>query len=79
MWIQQVAEKIAQALPYLPLEKLKEARDYVLSLKERFGFDQPVDESDDWTEEDLRDVTQASLKRWDEMEGTEGDKDAELV
>jgi hypothetical protein len=44
-------------------EKLREIRDLVYFLKGRYGHDQPVDESDFWTDEDRRDFTLQSLAR----------------
>jgi hypothetical protein len=57
---------ISLALWYLPLDKLEEVRALVLSLKERYGYNEPTDDSDEWTEEDHRECSQASLKRLDE-------------
>ncbi len=53
------AEEILRALRLLPSDKVEEARDFVLFLKERYGYEKPVDESDAWSEEDLRDLTAA--------------------
>jgi hypothetical protein len=50
---------------WLP-EKLREMRDYVLFLRQRYGADHPADEKDYWTEEDRRECTLASLKRLEE-------------
>jgi hypothetical protein len=54
-------EEILRALDALPADKVAEARDFILFLRERYGRQQPVDESDEWTEEDLRDLAAASL------------------
>ena len=59
-------EDITAALWYIPLEKLQEVRTLVESLKERFGYGEPIDDSDEWTEEDERDFTLASLRRLEE-------------
>ncbi|MBI1915702.1 MAG: hypothetical protein HYS12_13365 [Planctomycetes bacterium] len=50
---------------WLP-QKLREVRDYVLFLRQRYGEEYPADESDEWTEEDERDFTLASLRRLEE-------------
>ncbi len=73
MWTQTQIKEIVQALWHLPADKLLEAKNFVLSLKERYGYDKPVDCSDAWTEEDERDFTLASLKRRDEEDAAEGD------
>lgn len=65
----EIAE-ISLALWYLPLDKVEEVRRLVMSLKESHGYHEPVDDSDEWTEEDERDFTQASLRRFEE-EGRE--------
>lgn len=61
----EIAE-ISLALWYLPLDKLTEVRNLVRSLKEHHGFKEPTDDSDEWTEEDQRDLTEASLRRLEE-------------
>lgn len=55
-----VAE-IVHALNQLPAEKVEEARDFILFLQKQYGQRQ-VDESDFWSDEDLRDFTAASLR-----------------
>jgi hypothetical protein len=61
----EIAE-ISLALWYLPLDKVEEVRKLVLSLKERHGYDEPVDDSDEWTDEDCREFREASLRRLEE-------------
>lgn len=56
-------EDITAALWYIPLERLQEVRTLVLSLKERFGYEEPTDDSDEWTDEDREEFTRASLLR----------------
>jgi hypothetical protein len=73
MWTQQIVYEIAKALWYLPPDKLMEAKAFVLSLKERYGYEEPVDESDEWTDEDRQDAQQASLQRLDEEDPVEDD------
>ena len=51
--------EVINAITSLSPEQIGEVRDFVLFLKSR---PQPaIDESDDWSDEDLRDVTKASL------------------
>jgi hypothetical protein len=66
---------ISLALWYLPLDKLEEVRKLVFSLKERHGYEEPTDDSDEWTEEDKRDATLMSLRRLDEEDPIEDDYD----
>jgi hypothetical protein len=61
-------EEITAALWHLPLDKLQEVRVLVTSLKERFGYDEPVDDSDEWTDEDRHEFTRASLRRLEEQD-----------
>lgn len=63
----EIAE-IALVLWYLPLPKVAEIKKLVLELKNQHGFDEPVDDSDEWTEEDRQEVREASLRRWEERE-----------
>jgi hypothetical protein len=55
------AEEILRALSVLPTDKVAEAQDFILFLQARYGHGQSVDESDAWTEADLRELTAASL------------------
>ena len=54
---------IALTLWYLPLDKIEEVKKLVLGLKEKHGFTEPTDDSDEWTEEDWRDFTASSISR----------------
>ncbi|MBI4604898.1 MAG: hypothetical protein HY721_23300 [Planctomycetes bacterium] len=56
------AKEILRALAALPLDKVAEVRDFVLFLQERYGQVAAVDQSDSWSEEDLRDLTAAVLE-----------------
>lgn len=59
--------EIVDALQTLPSEKVAEVRDFVMFLRERYGKPEVIDESDEWTEEDLQDATRsASLNYIDE-------------
>ena len=56
------AAEIIQALRHLPAEKVREVRDFALFLKERSQRGQPVNESDEWTDEDIRDFLEATIE-----------------
>ncbi len=60
--------EIIRDLKALPSEKVAEAKDFIAFLRERYGHTEIIDESDEWTDEDLRDVTIASLRYADEFE-----------
>jgi hypothetical protein len=49
-----------------PVHKLREVLEYQSFLRQRHGTRQPADESDEWSEEDRRDFSLESLRRWDE-------------
>jgi hypothetical protein len=59
--------EIVDALKTLPAEKIDEVKDFVLFLRERYGTTEPVDESDEWSDEDLQDVSKASFNFADEV------------
>lgn len=63
--------EILEAIKTLPSEKVDEVKDFAVFLRERYGKNEVVDESDEWTDEDLRDVTIASLRYFDECENEE--------
>jgi hypothetical protein len=48
------------------LDKLREVRSYAAFLLLAHGYPQPADESDEWSEEDRRDLQLAARKRLDE-------------
>ena len=67
-------EQIVKAISTLPPEKITEVYDFVLFLQERYGRSAPVDSSDIWSEEDIRDLVTATLTyagqtMWTEEEG----------
>jgi hypothetical protein len=74
---QEIAQ-IGLALWYLPLEKVAEGRELVLRLKQECGYEEPTDDSDEWTEDDLRDAQAASMKRWEEHERGSGNMPSSL-
>jgi len=67
------ATEIIQALRQLPAERVREVRDFALFLKERSARGQPVNESDEWTEEDIRDFLKGSIEYADEAAPWESD------
>ncbi len=66
------AAEIIRAFRHLPAEKVREVRDFALFLKERSSRGQPVNESDEWTDEDIRDFLAASLDYAEEAAPWEG-------
>ncbi len=64
---------LSLALWYLPLEKVCEVAELVRSLKEKHGFCEPIDDSDEWSDEDLREFSVECIKRLDEEDPWEGE------
>lgn len=60
--------EIINDLKKLPSDKVAEARDFIAFLRERYGNAEIIDESDEWTEDDLQDVTIASLRYAEKFE-----------
>lgn len=60
--------EILKDLKTLPSDKVIEAKDFIAYLRERYGKTEIIAESGEWTEEDLRDVTIASLDYADKFE-----------
>lgn len=60
------AKEILKAISVLPPERVLAVQDFVLFLKDRYGYEKPVDESEVWTEDDLHDLTVAVLKHADQ-------------
>jgi hypothetical protein len=63
----EIAE-ISLILWYLPLAKVEEIKKQVLELRSQCGYEEPIDDSDEWTEEDKRECREAALRRWDARE-----------
>jgi hypothetical protein len=59
------AEEILRMLRKLPPAKVEEARDFIHFLRQRYATEESVDESDFWTEEDLRDLVASVMDRVD--------------
>ena len=56
------AVEIIQALRDLPADRVREVRDFALFLKQQSRSALPVNESDEWTDEDIRDFLVASVE-----------------
>ena len=66
MLTRRQAEEILRDLTALPPEKVAEVQDFILFLKKHYGYEKAVDESNVWTEEDLRDLIAAVLNHADQ-------------
>lgn len=53
--------EILNVVKNLPSEKIDEVKDFAVFLRERYGKNEIVDESDEWTDEDLQDAANASI------------------
>jgi hypothetical protein len=58
----EIAE-IGLSLWYLPLDKVADIKKIVLAWKKECGYDQPTDDSNEWTEEDLQEANLESMRR----------------
>lgn len=59
MLTEKQVEEILSALNQLSSEKVAEARDFILFLQAQYG-QRKIDDSDFWSDEDLRDFTAAA-------------------
>jgi hypothetical protein len=79
----EIAE-ISLMLWYLPLDKVEEVKKLVLELRKQHGYSEPIDDSDEWNEEDLRDFAAASARyaeetmpyEWEEPVNPESSSDS---
>ena len=62
-----VLTELNRVVGALPADKAKEVLDFAQTLVQRV----PIEESDDWTDEDLRECTIASLERFEDEHGEE--------
>jgi len=62
MLTSEKAIEIIRTISALPPEKVDEVRDFANFLKERYAAETPVEYSDVWTDEDLRDLTATALR-----------------
>ena len=54
--------EILDVIKSLPAQKIDEVKDFAIFLRERYGKVEIVDESDEWTDEDLNDLSFASFQ-----------------
>lgn len=66
--------EILEVIKSLPAEKVDEVKDFAVFLRERYGKNEVVDESDEWTDEDLNDFAIASFRYLEETEREEKSK-----
>ncbi len=52
--------EILEAIKSLPSDKVNEVKDFAIFLRERYGKSEKIDESDEWTDEDLQDISNIS-------------------
>ncbi len=60
--------EILRDLRTLPSDKAAEVKDFVAFLRERYGETEDIDESGEWTDEDLNDFALASFKYFEDSE-----------
>jgi len=60
--------EILDVIKSLPAQKIDEVKDFAIFLRERYGKVEIVDESDEWTDEDLKDFSLASFRYFEESE-----------
>lgn len=60
--------EILKDLKTLPSDKVEQAREFIAFLRERYGTSESVDESDEWTDEDLNDFALASFDYFEQTE-----------
>lgn len=53
--------EILNVLKNLPSERIEEVKDFAVFLRERYGKNETIDESDEWTDEDLQDAANSSI------------------
>lgn len=63
--------EIMNVIETLPTDKLATVKDFVLFLREQSKESEAVDESDEWSDEDLRDFAAASTSHAEEFKETE--------
>lgn len=52
--------EILEVIKSLPSDKIDEVKDFAIFLRERYGKSEVIDEGDEWTDEDLQDVSNSS-------------------
>ena len=57
--------ELISVLSALPADKVDEVTDFAKFLKEKYGDESMIDFSDEWSDEDIRDLRIASLRRFE--------------
>jgi len=57
--------ELISVLSALPADKVDEVTDFAKFLKEKYGDESMIDFSDQWSDEDIRDLRIASLRRFE--------------
>jgi hypothetical protein len=66
-WIEHLTRFLGERWAAPPgLEGLREVRSYVAFLRSSYGNEKPADESDEWSDEDRRDIQLAARRRLEE-------------
>lgn len=60
--------EILEVIKSLPSDKVDEVKDFAIFLRERYGKSKTIDESDEWTDEDLQDISNSSINYAEEVE-----------
>ena len=60
--------EILEVIKSLPSERVDEVKDFAIFLRERYGKSEVIDESDEWTDEDLNDFALASFAYFEQTE-----------
>ena len=60
--------ELIRVLSALPPDKLDEVKDFAVFLHERYSKSQTIDESDEWSNEDLSDFSLASFEYFEQTE-----------
>lgn len=60
--------EILEVIKTLPSEKIDEVKDFAIFLRERYGKSEIIDESDEWTDEDLNDFSLSSFAYFEQTE-----------
>lgn len=64
----QTIELLDTAVRSLPAERIDEVKDFAIFLKERYARAEIIDYSDEWSDEDYRDFSAASLAYFEQTE-----------
>ena len=73
----EIAKEILKSLATLPADKVIEVRDFVGYLKDRYSRKPNLGLSDEWSDEDLRDLNLTVLRHAEESGWTEDRSNAQ--